>query len=143
MLANSVAKILIKVSNDKTLSLFKTIVTAEQNTDSRDLGEKLKLTRKQCYTILSGLVEAGLVKRKINTRHYFVTTLGRIVYDSISRIEIAYSNHIPLKAIDSINMSEVPKKERIEIISELIKNEEIRRIYLQATPYFANQKIAH
>ena len=139
-MANFVAKILIKVSNDKTLSLFKTIVTAEQNTDSRDLGEKLKLTRKQCYTILSGLVEAGLVKRKINTRHYFVTTLGRIVYDSISRIEIAYSNHIPLKAIDSINMSEVPKKERIEIISELIKNEEIRRIYLQARPYFLNQK---
>ena len=140
-MANSVAKILIKVGNDKTLSLFKTIVTAEQNTDSRDLREKLKLTRKQCYTVLSGLVEAGLVKRKINTRHYFVTTLGRIVYDSISRIEIAYSNHIPLKAIDSINMSdEVPKKERIEIISELIKNEEIRRIYLQARPYFANQK---
>ena len=139
-MANSVAKILIKVGNDKTLSLFKTIVTAEQNTDSRDLREKLKLTRKQCYTILSGLVEAGLVKRKINTRQYFVTTLGRIVYDSISRIEIAYSNHIPLKAIDSVNMSEVPQKERIEIISELIKNEEIRRIYLQVRPYFANQK---
>jgi predicted transcriptional regulator len=139
-LANSVAKILIKVGNDKTLSLFKTIVTAEQNTDSRELGEKLKLTHKQCYTILSGLVGAGLIKRKINTRQYFVTTLGRIVYDSISRIEIAYSNHIPLKAIDSVNMSEVPQKERIEIISELIKNEEIRRIYLQARPYFANQK---
>lgn len=140
-MANSVAKILSKVGNDKTLSLFKTIVTAEQNNDSRDLREKLKLTRKQCYTILSGLIEAGLVKRKINARHYFVTTLGRIVYDSISRIEIAYSNQIPLKAIDSINMSdEVPKKERIEIISELIKNEEIRRIYLQARPYFANQK---
>ena len=139
-MADSVGKILIKVGNDKTLSLFKTIVTAEQNTDSRDLREKLKLTRKQCYTILSGLVEAGLVK-KINTRQYFVTTLGRIVYDSISRIEIAYSNHIPLKAIDSINMSdEVPKKERIEIIGELIKNEEIRRIYLQASLYIANQK---
>ena len=140
-MANSVAKILVKVGNDKTLSLFKTIVTADQNTDSRDLREKLKLTRKQCYTILSGLVQAGLVKRKINTKQYFVTTLGRIVYDSISRIEIAYSNHIPLKAIDSINMSdEVPKKERIEIIGELIKNEEIRRIYLQASPYFTNQK---
>lgn len=139
-MANSVAKILIKVGNDKTLSLFKTIVTAEQNTDSRELREKLKLTHKQCYTILSGLVGAGLIKRKINTRQYFVTTLGRIVYDSISRIEIAYSNHIPLKAIDSVNMSEVPQKERIEIISELIKNEEIRRIYLQVRPYFANQK---
>ena len=139
-MANSVAKILIKVGNDKTLSLFKTIVTAEQNTDSRELREKLKLTHKQCYTILSGLVGAGLIKRKINTRQYFVTTLGRIVYDSISRIEIAYSNHIPLKAIDSVNMSEVPQKERIEIISELIKNEEIRRIYLQARPYFLNQK---
>jgi len=140
-LADSVGKILIKVGNDKTLSLFKTIVTAEQNIDSRDLREKLKLTRKQCYTLLSGLIEAGLVKRKINTRNYFVTTLGRIVYDSISRIEIAYSNHIPLKAIDSINMSdEVPKKERIEIIGELIKNEEIRRIYIQARPYFVNRK---
>ena len=140
-MANSVAEILIKFGNDKTLSLFKIIVTAEQNTDSRDLREKLKLTRKQCYTILSGLVQAGLVKRKISTRQYFVTTLGRIVYDSISRIEIAYSNHIPLKAIDSINMSdELPKKERSEIIDELIKNEEIRRIYLQARPYFANQE---
>ena len=116
-------------------------MAAEQNTDSRTLREKLKLTRKQCYASLSGLVEVGLVKRQINTRQYFVTTLGRIVYDSISRIEIAYSNHIPLKAIDSINMSdEVPKKERIEIIGELIKNEEIRRIYLQARTYFANRK---
>jgi len=140
-LANSVAKILFKVGNGKTLSLFKTIMAAEQNTDSRTLREKLKLTRKQCYASLSGLVEVGLVKRQINTRQYFVTTLGRIVYDSISRIEIAYSNHIPLKAIDSINMSdEVPKKERIEIIGELIKNEEIRRIYLQARTYFANRK---
>jgi len=67
--------------------------------------------------------------------------VSRIAYDSTSRIEIAYSNLIPLKAIDSINMSdEVPKKERIEIIGELIKNEEIRRIYLQASPYFTNQK---
>ena len=140
-MADSVGKILIKVGNDKTLSLFKTIVTAEPNIDSRDLREKLKLTRRQCYTLLSCLIEAGLVKRKINTRNYFVTTLGRIVYDSISRIEIAYSNHIPLKAIDSINMSdEVPKKERIEIIGELIKNEEIRRIYIQARPYFVNRK---
>ena len=140
-MADSVGKILIKVGNDKTLSLFKTIVTAEPNIDSRDLREKLKLTRRQCYTLLSRLIEAGLVKRKINTRNYFVTTLGRIVYDSISRIEIAYSNHIPLKAIDSINMSdEVPKKERIEIIGELIKNEEIRRIYIQARPYFVNRK---
>ena len=63
-MAYSVAKILIKVGNDKILSLFKTIVTAEQNTDSRTLREKLKLTRKQCYKSLSGLVEAGLVKEK-------------------------------------------------------------------------------
>jgi predicted transcriptional regulator len=59
-LANSVAKILIKIGNDKTLSLFKTLVTSEQNTDSSDLMEKLKLTRKQCYASLSVLVEAGL-----------------------------------------------------------------------------------
>jgi len=32
--------------------------------------------------------------------------VSRIAYDSTSRIEIAYSNLIPLKAIDSINMSE-------------------------------------
>ncbi|HET7149760.1 MAG TPA: hypothetical protein VFI73_14840 [Candidatus Nitrosopolaris sp.] len=134
-MAKSAAKILIKIVNDKTLSLFKTLVTSEQNTDSSDLREKLKLTHKQCYASLSVLVEAGLVKRKINTRWYYVTTLGRIAYDSISRIEIAYNNLIQLKAIDSINMSdEVPKRERIKIINELIKNEEIRRIYLQAMP---------
>jgi hypothetical protein len=75
------------------------------------------------------------VKRKINTRSCYVTTLGRIAYNSISKIEIAYNNLIPLKAIDSINTSdEVPKMERIKIINELIKNEEIRRIYLQAMP---------
>jgi len=131
----------MKVGNDKTLALFNTIVAAEQKNDSRALREKLKLTRKQYYTSLSGLVEAGLVKRKINTRQYFVTSLGRILYDSISRIEIAYNNHIPLKAIDSINMSdELPKRERMEIINKLIEDGEIRRIYLQARPYFTNQK---
>jgi hypothetical protein len=56
-MANSVAKILFKVGNDKTLSLFKTIVAAEQNTDNHALREKLKLTREQCYASLSGLVE--------------------------------------------------------------------------------------
>ena len=94
-MANSVAKILIKVG--KTVALFSAMVAAEQKDNSRALREKLKLTRKRYYTSLSGLVETGLVKRKINTRQYFVTTLGRILYDSISRIEIAYNNTLPLK----------------------------------------------
>jgi hypothetical protein len=50
-MANSVAKILFKVGNDKTLSLFKTIVAAEQNTDSRAL-EKLKSTRKPLIQLI-------------------------------------------------------------------------------------------
>jgi predicted transcriptional regulator len=131
----------MKVGNGKTLSLFSTIVAAEQKNNSRALREKLNLTRKQYYTSLSGLVEAGLVKRKPNTRQYFVTTLGRIFYDSISRIETAYNNHIPLRAIDSINMSdELPKRERMEIINKLMEDSEIRRIYLQARPHLTNQK---
>ena len=69
--------------------------------------------------------------------------MGRVVYDSISRIEIAYSNHIPLKAIDSINMSEeVPKRERIEIIGELIKNEEVRNLSPSETTV-RESKLAH
>lgn len=45
ILANSVAKILVKVGNGKTLALFSAMVVAEQKNNSRALREKLKLTR--------------------------------------------------------------------------------------------------
>jgi len=35
VLANSVAEILFKIGNDKTLSPFKSIMAAEENTDRR------------------------------------------------------------------------------------------------------------
>jgi len=53
------------------------LMTSEQNTDSRDLREKLKLTCKQCYTSCRFWLNPAWWKEKSHTRWYCVTTLGR------------------------------------------------------------------
>jgi predicted transcriptional regulator len=71
----SIADVLKVISNDKSLVLFDTIALAPG--DSNILKTTLKVTRKQYYARMSGLVNAGLVTRK--NGNYFVTSFGKIV----------------------------------------------------------------
>jgi predicted transcriptional regulator len=74
----SVVDVIKTISDDKSLVLVNTIALASGNVNT--LKTTLKLTRRQYYSRMSGLVNAGLVTRK--NGNYFVTSFGKIVYDA-------------------------------------------------------------
>jgi predicted transcriptional regulator len=79
----SAAHTLHAISDEKALSLFKTIAVSKSNTDI--LMTKLKLTRKQYYSRMKMLVDVGLVKR--GSGKYYLTSFGRIAYEFYTRIQ--------------------------------------------------------
>jgi hypothetical protein len=120
----SIADVLDTISDDKSLVLFNTI--AVSNSDGSDiLISKLNLTRKQYYSRISKLVKVDLVVRR--NRKYFLTSLGKIVYDAQKIIGNAVGDYWKLKAVDTLEITDqMPKEEYNEIINALIENEKIK-----------------
>jgi predicted transcriptional regulator len=120
----SIADVLDTISDDKSLILFNTI--ALSNSDGSDiLISKLKLTRKQYYSRISKLVKADLVVRR--NGKYFLTSLGKIVYDAQKMIGNAVGEYWKLKAVDTLEITDqMPKEEYNRIINALIENEKIK-----------------
>jgi len=120
----SIADVLDTISDDKSLVLFNTI--ALSNSDGSDiLISKLKLTRKQYYSRISKLVKVDLVVRR--NRKYFLTSLGKIVYDAQKIIGNAVGDYWKLKAVDTLEITDqMPKEEYNEIINALIENEKLK-----------------
>ena len=96
----SITSILKKISDDKALTLFNSI--AVSNGDRYIPLKEMNLTTKQYYSRVSGLLNAGLIKRQ---RKVFLTLLGKVVYDCQLTIGKALTYHWKLKAIESIEMS--------------------------------------
>jgi hypothetical protein len=124
--------VLRAISDDKSYNLFTTI--ALKNGDGELLITKMHLTRKQFYNRLSRLRSAGLIKRK--DCKYFLTTFGKIIYESLKLQEKAVENSWKLKAIDTIkeqqyiNNDEMPEEELRKLIDTLIQDQRINEIIL-------------
>jgi predicted transcriptional regulator len=126
--------ILGAISDDRALLLFNAI--ALSNSESSDiLATRLNLTRKQYYSRMSELVRTNLVNRR--NGKYFLTSLGKIVYDAQTTIRKAIADYWKLKAIDELELDdggEMPKEEYNKIINSLIDNEKIKEgLKIQAT----------
>ena len=107
----SVTDVLKKISDYKTLTLFNSI--AVSNEDGNIRLREMNLSKKQYYSRLSGLMDAGLIRRRKGK--YSHTLVGKIVYDAHLNIGKALSYYWKLKAIESIEMSSpgtrLPKEE--------------------------------
>ena len=124
----STADVISAISDDKALSLFKAVALSE-NDYSNLLISKLRLSRRQYYSTMMGLMDADLVKRI--SGKYSLTSLGKIIFDSYLKIENAVKYYWKLKAIDSIltsAISELPLQECTRIIDNIIDNDEIKAI---------------
>jgi hypothetical protein len=121
-----VADIFSAISDDKSLLLFKTIAVSNSGSTGMLL-TRFNLTRKQYYSRISGLVKANLVNRR--DRKYFLTTFGKIVYETQTIIEAALRNYWKLKAIDGLNSDSdpMPKEEYDKVIDALIDNDRIKK----------------
>jgi predicted transcriptional regulator len=119
----SVADVLKAISDKKSLELFR-IVALVNGTDV--LISKIKLTRKQYYSRISRLVNAGLIKRK--NGKYTLTAFGKVIYyAALTIIENATNSYWKLKVIDSLEMSnDISAEEHKKIIDNLIDDREIK-----------------
>lgn len=97
----SISCILKRIADDKALILFNSIALLDGN--AHIALKEMRLTTKQYYSRISGLTNAGLIKR--NQGKYFLTSLGKVVYDAHMTVGKALSYYWILKAIDSIEAS--------------------------------------
>jgi hypothetical protein len=129
----SISLILKKISDDKALVLFNSI--AVTNDDKYIPLKEMNLTTKQYYTRVSGLLDAGLIKR--HRGKYSLTMLGKVVYQSQTIIGKTLVYYWKLKAIESIEMSAsdpcIPPNEEItQMINALIDNQQIKDIIMKS-----------
>ena len=129
--APSITYILKKISDDKALVLFNSIAVCSANERLIPLRE-MNLSTKQYYSRISGLVDAGLIKR--HKGRYSLTMLGHVVYDSQMIIGKTLSYYWKLKVIESIETSTsgLPYEEKTQLIDALIDNHQIKDILMKS-----------
>jgi hypothetical protein len=126
----SITDVLKKISDDKSLTFFNTI--AVSNGDKHIPLKEMDLSAKQYYSRVSGLLNAGLIKR--HKGKYSLTLIGKVVYDTQMTIGKALIYYWKLKAIDSIEMSSdvrLPEEELTQLINTLIDNHIIKDILIK------------
>jgi hypothetical protein len=126
----SVSDVLKKISDDKALTLFNSI--AVSNGDRYVPLKEMNLSTKQYYSRISGLVNAGLIKR--HKGMFFLTLLGKVVYDTQMTIGKALTYYWKLKALEAVEMSSnfrLPKEELTQLTNALIDNHLIKDILIK------------
>jgi hypothetical protein len=125
--------VLKAISDEKSLSLFKTIAISKGNSDI--LVTKLKLTRKQYYSRLEVLTKANLITRIKGI--YSLTSFGKVIYNLQEKLNIATEYYWKLKALDLILMygsskadAKLAQEEQIRLVDSIIDNREIKDIIL-------------
>jgi predicted transcriptional regulator len=126
----SITDVLKKISDDKALTIFNIIAVSNGH---RDISlSEMNLTMKQYYSRISGLIDAGLIRR--DNGKYSLTLVGKIVYDAHLKIGEALSYYWKLKAIESLETSAslsgtgLPKEDLMQLIDALIDNRSIKDI---------------
>jgi hypothetical protein len=129
--APSITYILKKISDDKALVLFNSIAVSNDSERNIPLKE-MNLSTKQYYSRISGLQNAGLIRR--DKGKYYLTLLGRVVYESQMMIGKALSYYWKLKAIESVEMSTtmILNEEIKQLINALIDNHQIKDILMRS-----------
>src|SRR5918996_2406202 len=138
-IAPSITYILKKISDDKTLVLFNSIAVSIDNERLIPLRE-MNLSTKQYYSRISGLTDAGLIRRRKGK--YSLTMLGRVVYHSQMIVGKTLAYYWKLKVIESIEMESIqmssdttsglPSEEITQLINALIDNHQIKDILLKS-----------
>jgi DNA-binding Lrp family transcriptional regulator len=129
----SITYILKKISDDKALVLFNSIAVSSSNEDRFIPLKEMNLSTKQYYSRISGLTDAGLIKR--HKGRYSHTMLGKVVYQSQMIIGKALFYYWKLKALESIEIASdntLPEGELPQLINALIDNHQIKDIIMKS-----------
>jgi predicted transcriptional regulator len=128
--APSITTVIKKIADDKALVLFNSIAVSSHNEKQATLKE-MNLSTKQYYSRISGLQNAGLIKRQKGK--YSLTLLGHVVYSTQMIIGQTLTYYWKLKALEEIEMSTsgIPNEEKTQLINAMIDNHQIKDILLR------------
>jgi hypothetical protein len=107
----------------------------------REIQVRKRLTLKQYYLRMAKLTKADLIRRK-NGR-YFLTLLGKIVYEVHLTIAKALNYYWKLQALESIQTSSpdgLPKKKISKLVDTLIDDYQIKDILMKTSLPTEDQK---
>ena len=134
----TITYLLRNISDDKALTLFNSITISDGH---RYIPlREMNITTKQCYSRISGLIDAGLIDAGLIKRYkgkYSLTLLGKVVYDTLMTIGKILSYYWKLKAIESIEMSsdtKLPEEELTQLINALIDDQNIKDMLIKSLP---------
>jgi hypothetical protein len=116
------------LSDDKSLTLFNTVALSPGN--SNFLTRNLNVSRKQYYSKMENLSKQGLVARK--NGKYYLTTMGKIMYELQKVIGTAVNDYWKLRAIDSLRIQDqLPEDQIAKLVNTLVENQGLRDIILK------------
>ncbi len=123
-----ISKVLQAISDKYAFNIIKTLESTIREYDSSSIMEELKLSKKQLYSKIVSLSNAGIVRR--NNGVYHLTLFGNLILNSLRLVEDGIKIYSKLKAIDAIAHSkkEISKEEITKLINILIDNERVREI---------------
>src|SRR5918998_453327 len=127
----AIVNVLKAIADDKALTLLNSIAILGEEEGCIPSIKEMKLTTKQYYSRIEGLMKADLIKR--SRGRYSLTLFGKIVYDAHLSIGKVLNDYWKLKAIESIEASsldQLPKEEYIRLVDTLIDNHQIKNILL-------------
>jgi len=119
----SLPDVIKSISDDKSLSIFKTIADVASNGEII-LKKKSGLSRKQYYSRLSAIMATGLIKRQ--SGRYSLTAFGRVVYCCMMICQTALNNYYKLRAIDSVEGSDFSNEDFMKFVNAVIDNQKIK-----------------
>jgi predicted transcriptional regulator len=127
MASIKLSEVLNAISDADALELLKLVSTTGS---SEILRSKMRITRKQYYSRLFKLTRCGAIQKRDGA--YFLTTLGKVLYDAQAAIESALDNYWRIKAVDSIEIVDgIPIEEQNKLIETLLGNQEIKNVLMK------------
>src|SRR5437870_6637266 len=133
--SHSLSKVLTAIADDKSLLIFQSV--APGCVESDVLLKKTNLSRKQYYSRISAIMDAGLVTRK--NKKYCLTSLGKIVYGLQITTQNALNNYWKLRAVDSFDG--ISEREQAQVIENLIGDENLRELLAKKYPDIATSNV--
>jgi predicted transcriptional regulator len=121
-------QILNKLSDTNVCEVLKTVYAADNS--GVDFANQAKLPPTKIYPLISMLQEQHLIEKR--NRKYFITIIGRAVYNTKGLIEKALRHYCKLKVIDSlIEQQDIPVSELHKIIDTLIDDYQLKGILIK------------
>lgn len=108
-------EVLNAISDDISLKLFDAV--AEEGIETDQMG-RLNLTRKQYYSRIAKLVNAGLIRR--HHHRYTITSFGKVIYGVKITLSKAMDNRWKFKAIDAMKAKNKLSPEEYQKATDLL-----------------------